>query len=180
MKRFAAALALGFLVAAGSASAQTRVPDPIERPSAGFKPDRYIDSGGCAFARVVLGETEVWAPQYRSNGGRDCGYLPSFSEPGSEARVAGRARPVTGLEQPGYYIQAGAFGRQSNIDRIKERFTANGWGAASRPAGRLTLVFAGPFYEAIRAGAALRTIRRSGMPDAYLVVQKKPATPETE
>lgn len=172
MNALRAMAAMAALCLCHGATAQALLPSPVETPGEGFTLDRYIDTGGCVFIRVGLGEQEIWAPRYRSDGGQDCGHLPSVSEAGAEEKASARARPVTGLAKPGYYIQAGAFGKKSNIERISAGFNARGWGAANRSAGRLTLLFAGPFDEALRAQAALRSIRRSGMPDAYLVVQE--------
>ena len=181
-----AGLGLGLCVP-GAASAQSDLPVPAEPPPAGFAPDAYIDSAGCGILRVRVGGDPVWAPRFRMDGTQLCGLPPSFgATPGTATETGSDPRPETGsvadaddasdpgeerTRPPGYYVQAGAFGLRENALGVRDAFLAQGWGAETEPAGRLTAVFAGPFAGEEDAQAALALIRRQGMPDAFVFRQ---------
>ena len=169
-----------------AAWAQDSLPEPAEVPPAGFAADAYVDSAGCGFLRVMVGGQQVWAPRYRMDGTQLCGLQPSFgvqAGAGSEASPESAAEtgespaaPAGAAEEggrpPGYYVQAGAFGLRQNALGVRDGFIAQGWGAETQPAGRLTAVFAGPFADIEAAEAALAVIRRDGMPDAFIFLQE--------
>lgn len=182
------------LVFAQAAFAQDGLPQPAESPPAGFAEDSYVDSTGCGFLRVLVGNEPVWAPRYRIDGTQLCGLQPSYSTQagtgeGSPLGAQDTQGPADGQAQaapdaddvsdpaearsraPGYYVQAGAFGLRENAFEVRDRFLAQGWGAETQPAGRLTAVFAGPFVQQDEAQAALALIRRQGMPDAFVFRQ---------
>lgn len=187
-------ITVGLGLGAWSTVAQGTLPEPSEAPPAGFAAEAYVDSAGCGFLRVVVGEDLIWAPRYRADGTQLCGLLPSFAGhstlsdpppdpadgPAAPTVSAGQAGPDPSeaaepaserTRPPGFYVQAGAFGLRENAFGVRDGFLAQGWGAETQPAGRLTAVFAGPFADADAAQAALGLIRRQGMPDAFVFRQ---------
>lgn len=259
---------LSLMLLSGVAVAQDSdtMPAPAELPPPIYGADQYIDSTGCAFLRVILGDEVIWAPRFRPDGIQACGMAPSLSSPPAQTETAlapaeptpaspkpkpeevaepellapaqdaqpgaptrppldastagvsvepeapepqppfttaepvtepveesptepltepdlaeespieptpdiSTARGTTGFEEPGFYVQAGAFGVPSNAARVAGLFTAEGWGVETRSAGRLTVVYAGPFGTEAEAQTALAQIRRQGMPDALIRVQ---------
>lgn len=192
-RHIATAVALAACLGAGAVGAQGDLPVPAEAPPAGFAPDEYVDSAGCAFLRVGVGTSILWAPRYGPGGEQLCGLRPSLSgqpartattegpsqdavsgpaDSATQPAVAANSRKARGFEAAGYYVQAGAFGLPANATRVEASFAKRGWNTQSRQAGRLTLIYAGPFADPEAASAALRLVRREGMPDAFILRQE--------
>ncbi|MEM1361154.1 MAG: SPOR domain-containing protein [Pseudomonadota bacterium] len=253
-------LSMMFLGGMAVAQGADDMPAPAEIPPPIFGADQYVDSTGCAFLRVLLGNDVIWAPRFRPDGTQACGLTPSLTsqpprtetavatvepspeppvqkpeaiaplEPSQSVRVVQEtpsptppletetatssavpealeptpptetekaasdanqaasaaleqpqaavsttsgtsARAARGFDDPGFYVQAGAFGVPSNVARLSNSFTEAGWGVETRASGRLTVVYAGPFATSTEAQTALTQIRRQGMPDALILRQ---------
>lgn len=80
---------------AGTVHAQAT--GPAEPPPADFAANEYVDSTGCVFARVGLGEEVVWVPRVGPDRTPLCGRTPSVT-PEADVAEAPAAAPVPTLE----------------------------------------------------------------------------------
>lgn len=77
-------------VAAGvlaASAAMAQLNGPAETPPASFTADEYVDSAGCVYARVALGDEDVWVPRVGPDRQPLCGLAPTVaadSAPGAE------------------------------------------------------------------------------------------------
>lgn len=95
----AAMVAAAFMASGNAALAQGV---PAEIPSASFRGDQYVDSRGCAFVRVGVGNNIQWVPRVGRDRRQICGLAPSGGVDAS--RVAATAP----RNQPGVTVIGGA------------------------------------------------------------------------
>ena len=67
----------------------------------------------------------------------------------------------------GRHLQVGSFSVPANAHRVQARMQAQGIPVHLRPAGRLTVVTAGPFADQAQAHAAMNVARSLGIRDAF-------------
>lgn len=71
-------LAVGFAVAHGGA-VLAQLEGPAELPPSGFEAVEYVDSTGCVFSRVDVGDRVEWVPRVDANRQPLCGFAPSIA-----------------------------------------------------------------------------------------------------
>jgi hypothetical protein len=71
-----AALAVTMTLAFGVAPAMAQLAMPAEQPPAGFEATEYVDSSGCVFVRVDVGDRVEWVPRVGPDRQQLCGMEP--------------------------------------------------------------------------------------------------------
>ncbi len=74
-----AALAVAMTLAFGAAPASAQLAVPAELPPAGFDGVEYVDSAGCVFARIDVGDRVEWVPRVGPDRQQLCGLEPSVA-----------------------------------------------------------------------------------------------------
>jgi hypothetical protein len=83
-----AALAVTMTLAFGVAPAMAQLAMPAEQPPAGFEATEYVDSSGCVFVRVDVGDRVEWVPRVGPDRQQLCGMVPSVPVMTAEIEVA--------------------------------------------------------------------------------------------
>jgi cell division septation protein DedD len=96
----------------------------------------------------------------------DDGRLNPLRGIGTRPAPTGQARAAAATGR--IYIQVGAFGVAANADGAAARIGALGLPAAREGQRGLTAVLAGPFASAADAAEALRRLRGTGFPEAFI------------
>jgi cell division septation protein DedD len=96
----------------------------------------------------------------------DDGRLNPLRGVGTKAAPTGQTRATKATGR--FYIQVGAFGVAANADGAAARIGAMGLPAAREGQRGLTAVLAGPFASASDAAEALRRLRGTGFPEAFI------------
>jgi hypothetical protein len=86
----AVALAIGTLAGA----AQAQAPGPAEPPPPGFDGAEFVDSRGCAFARVEVAGEVAWVPRVGPDRQPLCGLAPTQVVGAAPTVAPGDTRPV--------------------------------------------------------------------------------------
>ena len=157
-RRLLLTLSAGGLAAAGAAAG------PAEPPPEGFAGATWVDSQGCAFQRVEVGEAVVWADRLSAQGAPVCGLTPSRSDlspsdalPEIPPKRRGGA-PV--FPAPGVYAQIGAFTGKARADALVTALQASGVAVLrqdfSRNGALLRVIYAGPLGTGAEAAERLK------------------------
>lgn len=165
---------LAICLCAGAAPA-----GPLEPPPDGFVSPLFVDTAGCAFARVELGGETLWAGLTGREGAPVCGQVPSLAPitraddlPAIAPNRSGTA-PV--FPAPGSYAQVGAFTGSKKADAVTAQLQALGLPVLRqdfpRGARPMRVLFVGPFPDEATAARAKAALRRLGYADAFLWTQ---------
>jgi hypothetical protein len=73
------AMAVAMTLAFGAAPALAQLAMPAELPPAGFEATEYVDSTGCVFARIDVGDRVEWVPRVGPDRSQLCGMEPSIT-----------------------------------------------------------------------------------------------------
>ncbi|WP_439138414.1 hypothetical protein [Roseicyclus sp.] len=144
-----AAMVAAAFMAGGSAALAQGV--PAEIPSASFRGDQYVDSRGCAFVRVGVGNNIQWVPRVGRDRRQLCGLAPSGGA--NASRVAATAP----RNQPGVTVIGGAATAGAAVRTAPAVRTATSATVAPRP-----VIIAPP----VPAAPALRSVGTQPRPPA--------------
>lgn len=152
---------------------------PAELPPDGFGRAEFVDSTGCAYWRMTVGEETAWAARIGTDGAPVCGMEPSVPPPGLSDLLTSipphRKGSVPRFPEDGRYAQVASFRTSKKADEITGLLQAEGLTVLRqdfpRRSGGLRVLFIGPLGDEESAQDALRSIRRLGFRDAFLRVQ---------
>lgn len=182
--RLGTCLGLGAVLVIAVAASVLAEAQPAELPPASYAGLQYVDSLGCAFMRAGTDESPVWVPRVTAGGAALCDNPPSgnrvpvLGEAGSDnATDADVAPEPTSSPQPagsdGFVVAVGSFGVTRNVEKAVAKLTALGYpasrGRLEGGSAAMVTVFAGPFFSAADAEAALAALQTGGFPDAEML-----------
>jgi hypothetical protein len=90
----AAAMGVALAIGTLAGAAQAQAPGPAEPPPAGFAGAEFVDSRGCAFARVEVAGEVAWVPRVGPDRQPLCGLAPTQVASAEPTVAPGDTRPV--------------------------------------------------------------------------------------